>query len=374
MSQPPPLLAARQHAQALADSGDLGQARAALEHAVDLGRANLGEDDPDVLATAQQLAAVHLRADDPSGARRVLEEAYAAGQWRLGDTDPLMLGISFDLGMVAEEMENRHEARRAFGRVAAHGPAVLGADHWAVLRARSYLGEDPPTVRLEVPAAELHRFQVPPQPRTPPEQPSPAPAPQHFPAPAPQHLPSPAPQALPAPAPGGYEQVHFERPNASARPVDRAPAKADESAYTRRAPALFAAIAAVLGVIIAVVALVVVLADRGDDPDTDVPTLSGPAPTDVRMRDYGSSVRLFWSDPANGRASFVITGSQTGEQLRPMGNVGPNTTSYDLNGLNADLDYCFAIVAVYSTTQFSTSPQTCTSRSTKPDASPPGPR
>ncbi|MBB4765140.1 tetratricopeptide repeat protein [Amorphoplanes digitatis] len=370
MSQPSPLLAARQHAQALAASGDLGQARAALEHAVDLGRANLGEDDPDVLATAQQLAAVQRQAGDPSGARRVLEEAHAAGQWRLGDTDPVMLGISFDLGVVAEEMENRHEARRAFTRVAAHGPAVLGADHWAVVRARSYLGEDPPTVRMEVPAAEQHRFQVPPQ---------------QFPAPAPRHFPAPAPRHFPAPAADRYEPVHFEQsrhdhgqrpmpPVTSAPPAAPAPAKADESAYTRRAPALFAAIAAVLGVIIAVVALVVVLADRGDDPDTDVPTLSGPAPTDVRMRDYGSSVRLFWSDPANGRASFVVTGSQTGEQLRPMGNVGPGTTSFDLNGLNADLDYCFAIVAVYSTTQFSTSPQTCTSRSKKSKAPSPGAR
>jgi hypothetical protein len=93
-----------------------------------------------------------------------------------------------------------------------------------------------------------------------------------------------------------------------------------------------------------------------------VPTLAGQAPTDVRMRDYGSSVQLFWSDPANGRASFVVTGGRPGEQLRPMGQVGPTTTSFDLHGLNADLDYCFAIVAVYSTSQFSTSPQTCTSR------------
>jgi hypothetical protein len=152
------------------------------------------------------------------------------------------------------------------------------------------------------------------------------------------------------------------------------PANADESAYTRKAPALFAAVVAVFGVIIAVVALVVVLADRGDDPDSDVPTLSGPAPADVRMRDYGSSVKLFWSDPANGRASFVVTGGRPGEQLRPMGQVGPTTTSFDLNGLNAELDYCFAIVAVYSTTQFSTSPQTCTSRSTKPSAAPSGTR
>jgi hypothetical protein len=403
VSQPSPLLAARQRAQALADSGDLGQARAVLEHAADLGRANLGEDDPDVLLTAQQLAGVHLRADDPSAARRVLEEAYAAGQWRLGDADPVMVAISFDLGVVAEEMENRHEARRAFGRVAAHGPAALGADHWAVVRARSYLGEDPPTVRMELPAEQLQQFQIPPQREAPhdqqalvrpQQQPVVEPQPRYFPGPPPaDHLhsqpappysapPQPVPPSYhppatppgdgyhrpPPPAPVHFEQSRYDQPPPgpqiiSAPPITSAtPASSGDSSYSRRAPAVFAAIAAVLGVIIAVVALVVVLADRGDDPDSDVPTLSGPAPSDVRMRDYGSSVRLSWADPANGRASFVITGGRPGEQLRPMGQVGPTTTTFDLQGLNADLDYCFAIVAVYTTSQFSTSTQTCTSR------------
>jgi hypothetical protein len=154
--------------------------------------------------------------------------------------------------------------------------------------------------------------------------------------------------------------------------ISAGPAGVGDPSYSRKAPALFAAIAAVLGVIIAVVALVVVLANRGDDPASDVPTLSGPAPSDVRMRDYGSSVKLFWADPANGRVSFVITGARVGEQLRPMGHVGPTTTTFDLNGLNADLDYCFAVVAVYTTSQFSTSPQTCTSRSGRSTAPSPG--
>ena len=369
VSQPSPLLAARQRAQALADSGDLGQARAVLEHAVALGRANLGEDDPDVLLTAQQLAAVHQRADDPSAARRVLEEAYAAGQWRLGDTDPVMLGISFDLGVVAVEMENRHEARRAFGRVAAHGPAALGADHWAVVRARSYLGEEPATVRMELPAEQLQHFQHAIQDQQAPVRPQPPvaePSPHYFPEPQQAALERPS---RPVPPQARYEQPHPMPQVVSAPPVASAVlAGGGDSAYSRKAPAIFAAIAAVIGVIIAVVALVVVLADRGDDPASDVPTLSGPAPSDVRMRDYGSSVKLSWVDPANGRASFVVTGGRPGEQLRPMGQVGPTSTSFDLNGLNADLDYCFAIVAVYSTSQFSTSPQLCTSRLPKSGA------
>jgi hypothetical protein len=340
VSQPSPLLAARQRAQVLADSGDLGQARAMLEHAVDLGRANLGEDDPDVLVTAQQLATVYQLGGDPSGARRVLEEAFAAGQWRLGDADPVMLGISFDLGMVAEEMENRHEARRAFGRVVTHGPEVLGADHWAVVRARSYLGEDPPTVRMELPVPAV----VQPVAVARVERPSFKEAGQTS-----------QPNFHEADRPVYGQQLVSAPPIISAVP-------APQPGFSVRAPGLFAAIAAVFGVIIAVVALVVVLANRGDDRGSDVPPLGGPAPTDVRIRDYGSAVKLFWTDPANGRTSFLVTAGHPGEQLKPMGQVGPTTTSFDLNGLNAELDYCFAIVAVYSTSQFSTSPQTCTSR------------
>jgi tetratricopeptide repeat protein len=120
-----------------------------LERAVELGRANLAEDDPDVLLTAYQLGSTLQRADDPMAARRVLEEAYAAGQFRLGDADPLIVQISHDLGVVAEELGNRHEARKAFGRVAEFGPGALGGDHWAVARARAYLGQDQ-NVRPEV--------------------------------------------------------------------------------------------------------------------------------------------------------------------------------------------------------------------------------
>jgi hypothetical protein len=139
---------------------------------------------------------------------------------------------------------------------------------------------------------------------------------------------------------------------------------AERSAYGRRAPALFAAIAAVLAAVIAVVALIVVLAQRGDNHDnSDVPTLGGgPAPTDVRLRDSGTSVEISWTDPANGTVSFIVSGGRQGEVLKPMGQVSPGRTSFGLNGLSADLDYCFAVVAVYSAKDFSSSPQACTNR------------
>lgn len=462
----------------MADSGDRAGAVALLRHAVSLGRVNLGEDHPDVLAAAHQLARVHQSADDPSAARRVLEEAYAAGQWRLGDVDPLMLEISYDLGVVAEELGNRHEARKAFGRVAEHGPAVLGEFHWAVTRAQQYLGGQtsavrPPPAPTQAVTAPPH-YPTPGQPprpvdQTPPIQPAPT-ASQSRPAPPAQPAPpvqptepvqsaqriQPAWQTQPAQPTQTPQQTQPARPMETARPAEPTPpppsppstelwpvqpldveppplvrrvpgrqlppdtrdpqarvgneptvlhpivqprtglpahqpspppgpppspvtAPPDAPAYPRpeaaypgtggpayprRGPVLFAAIAAVLAAVIAVVALVFVLADRGDGPDrTDVPTLGGgPPPVDVRVRDFGSRIQVTWGDPGEGKTSFIVTGGHPGEVLKPMGEVGPGVTQYDLQGLNDQLDYCFAVVAVYGTDQFASSPQACTSR------------
>jgi hypothetical protein len=131
-----------------------------------------------------------------------------------------------------------------------------------------------------------------------------------------------------------------------------------------RGSAVFAAIVAGLAVVIAVVALVVVLAARkGDDGGvTDVPTLGGRPPTDVRLRDVGSVIELSWRDPTDGTVSFVVMGGHPEEQLRAMGRLGPAQTRLRLQGLNAKLDYCFTVVAVYAADKVSPSPQTCTSR------------
>jgi hypothetical protein len=257
-------------------------------------------------------------------ARRLLEEAYAAGQWRLGDADPLMLEISYDLGMVAEELGNRHEARKALARVADTGAAVLGADHWAVARARAYLDDEPPTVRTEA---------------------APPPSPV---------LDQPVPPLARWPASSREAEQSAPHVTTSRRPAAVRP--------QRRSAVIFAAIAACLAAVIAVVALVLVLASRQSNTKDNVPTVSGRPPTGVRLEEDGSDVRLTWTDPAAGRTTFLITGGRPGEVLRPMGQVGPGQTSYELHGLNADLDYCFAIVAVYSTTELAPSAQSCTSR------------
>jgi len=517
---------------ALASSGDLAGARAVLERAVELGKVNLSEDDPDVLLTAYQLGTVLQQADDPSGARRVLEEAYAAGLFRLGDSDALMLKISHGIGVVAEELGNRHEARKAFGRVAELGPPVLGGDHWAVVRARGYLGLD--SVRPEAapapagPTTELGGDSVRPsvQPPSPANQrvwggpanvgqrqtgdgsrpradnvmpggepygaieeptiaqpviaprsgthgppipdhpgryelgeqrPTPAepaverdyPPPARGPAegadyhdypprtaaagagghappvrapsefagddhgnrpppvrppaefggepgrrPPPVHAPSefagdyghpsapyrgagersgdhgyPPAAIQPAypPGQGGYQpgpgySQHGVGPGA--RQGGPAAESGRGSASYRKGLGLFAAVAAVLASIIAVAALVFVLANRSGDPgsDSDVPTLAGPPPSDVRLRDGGSAVKVTWQDPSNGTVSFMVTMGRRGEALRPMTTLGPGQTSYELGGLNASLNYCFTVIAVYKSDQFATSPQACTNR------------
>jgi hypothetical protein len=138
-----------------------------------------------------------------------------------------------------------------------------------------------------------------------------------------------------------------------------------EPAYQQRGPAVFAAIAAVLAAIIAVAALVFVLADRGEQPAerSDVPILGGgPPPSDVTLQDFGTSIEVTWTDPGEGKTSFIVAGGHPGEVLKPMGEVGPGQTTYRLQGLNDQLDYCFAVLAVYSTTEFASSAQSCTSR------------
>jgi hypothetical protein len=330
VSQPSPLFAARQRAQALAQSGDVPGARLTLEHAVELGRSKLGEDDPDVLATLHQLARLHQRSDDPMAARRVLEEAYAAGQWRLGDSDPLMLEISFDLGVVAEELGNRHEARKAFGRVAGPGAAILGASHWAVERARAYLGDEAPaegalTIKDPLPYAGI--------------------------APA-------------LTGPTVVQPVVRVPPVSSLSSAGPVPVLAEQSPYRKRGIAIYAAIAASLAAVIAVVALVFGLANRGGDgPDKNVPNLSGKPPGDVALVDQGTTITVTWADPAGGGTTFVVWMAHPGEALKNVVHVPPGTTSYQMVGLSSKLDYCFVVSAVYASDKFGNSTPSCTHRS-----------
>ncbi|TDO37179.1 fibronectin type III domain-containing protein [Paractinoplanes brasiliensis] len=119
-----------------------------------------------------------------------------------------------------------------------------------------------------------------------------------------------------------------------------------------------------MAAVIAVAALVFVLANRsGDSPDSpDVPTLAGSPPGDVTLVDKGTSIEVKWSDPTGGTVSFMVIMGRPGLELKPAGTLVPGRTSFEMGGLNATLNYCFAVVAVYSGNKFATSPQACTAR------------
>jgi len=144
VSQPSPLAAAQQRALAQRNAGDPAGAREYLDDVLSSARRSYGEDHPEVLAASHFLARLHRESDDPAAARRILEIALEAASRRTAGNDPLVLGITADLAGVAEELGNRHEARKHHTRIATDGPAVLGAEHWAVQAARAFLGDAAP--------------------------------------------------------------------------------------------------------------------------------------------------------------------------------------------------------------------------------------
>jgi hypothetical protein len=425
VSQPPPLTAVQRNAQALRDAGDSVAARRLLTQAIEAARPAYGEDHQEVLASALLLARLHREADDPAAARRVLEEALAAGERRWGDADPLMLAISFDLGAVAEELGNRHEARRNFTRVATAGPAVLGDDHWTVRSARDYLGEapsasqsmvvaDPPapasppvgaqpqvappvpapitpaplSVTPGTPALPITPPVAPAVPVTPPGASAPA-----GPAPMAPTLPPVASATSPGPSPitSAPPVPAFPQPGDPAAPYPAPPAgqvvpegpaaPQPATASTSPAPAsrgraatvaaIAAAVAAVAAVVASALVVVAVLAgrpgpSRNPGGPTAGPTLAGKPPTDLRLRDETTTITITWVDPTGGTVPFIVAGGRAGQTLGAMATVNPGQTSYTVNGLNPRLDYCFTVLAVYSTDAYATSGQVCTTRAATP--------
>ncbi|HEX5543448.1 MAG TPA: tetratricopeptide repeat protein [Micromonospora sp.] len=365
MIPPSPLAAAQRDAQALRSAGNLAGARELLTYVLESARPSVGEDHPEVLAAAYLLARLHREADDPAAARRVLEEAFAAGQRRLGDADPLLLAISFDLGSVAEELGNRHEARRNFSRLVAAGPAVFGDDHWMVRAARGYLDDQPPA---SAPPAPDHPVPAPvPPPRIPPAPAVPQPV-----------LTPPAPQVPAYPVPPAGPLPHPAPPS----PPPLAPIAASTAAPARnRAAVIAAAVAAAVAAaaaVLAVLALVVVLSGGSGVPrlgpeqsPQPKPTLGGAPPADLQLRDDGASITISWTDPTAGAVPFIIAGGKAGQPLNALATIGPGETRYTINGLSLRIDYCFTVLAVYSTDRYATSGQVCTDRATTAPAGSP---
>ncbi|MFD0967799.1 fibronectin type III domain-containing protein [Plantactinospora endophytica] len=422
MSQPPQLAAVQGRARALRDGGDDPAARRLLAQALDAARPAYGKDHPEVLGTVQVLAQWHREADDPAAARRLLEEALLDAQHR-GDADPLMLALSFELGAVAEELGNRHEARRNFGRVASFGPGVLGDDHWQVRAARDYLGEAPggggepvgpapvsaPAAPYSAPPAPLSAppapFSAPPGPQpvasAPPVPPVSAPHPTQAPPARPggdglfQSVAStptypsatepvsgyPAVAQTSAWAPTAAEQTSSTYPPYSAQsvaqlesypvitptPTSAAPAPAPEPSRGRGST-VAAAVAAAAAVVAAIVVVVAVVVDKSGSPDSGPadergePVVAGEPPTDLKLVDEGTAITISWTDPSGGTVPFVVAAARAGQQTKPMTTLSAGETTYKVNALNPKLDYCFSVLAVYSTNEFAPSDLACTKR------------
>lgn len=334
------------------DAGELRTAVDYLHRALTAGRSTFGDDDPEVLRTGHLLADLYRAQGDPPAARRVLEETLAAGERRLGETHPAMLAIAFDLGLVADELGNRHEARRNMTRVADAGATVLGAGHWQVTEA----------VRL------LRQWSPPAAPAPPPGQaPPPGPDPLGQ-APPPGPVPSDPPTTLPRPD-------HGPAPTAPGRSLALPPdpvvvPAAPKVRGTSGVPAVVAIGAAAAAVIAAVVVVMVgmtVLLDRQTSP-TGTPQRSDPAgagadpPTGVRLTDDRTAITINWTDPTAGTVPFIVASGRSGQQLGALATVPPGTTTFTVNGLNPEADYCFAVLAVYSADEYLPSDQVCTGR------------
>lgn len=195
--------------------------------------------------------------------------------------------------------------------------------------------------------------------------------------PAPAHYDTVPSQPHPAAAQAvTYPPVEPYRPPApSAYPGQMAPSSAysvmEEPASRGRSRAAVAVAVTAIGVAVAAVAGVGALvlsrdgtpvAGPGSSPVPAGPRASGPPPGDLELRDDSATITLSWTDPSGGTVPFMVAGGRTGKALGVMATVDPGQTSYTVNGLSARVDYCFTVLAVWSTDTFATSGQVCTDR------------
>jgi len=391
VSAPHHLNAAWRDADALRTRGQLAAARDLLEPVADVAAIRLGADHPDVLETMRRLAIVHRELGELASARRVLEEALEGAQLRLAEDDPVVLGICADLGGIADELGNRHEARRNLTRVARYGPAVFGPQHPYVRAAQRFLGADTPAAEPAPEAqagfAAARGYDTPPPGYAAPSSPAAPTAPKHA-APDPP---------LVQQQPGVYRPAERTAPAAppaaSPEPIKPFPEPVDAPRYPElvhpreehhriRLPLMVLAVVAVAAVVAAaVLAGVAYFGPRsapapphaGPSPGTSPsvnPSVAASAPNGLKLRDDGDIVTLTWTDPSGGVVPFFVEVGPAGGQLRIMARLSPGETTYPVVGLNPRLDYCFSVVAVYSTTVVAPSNLVCTQRASKPAASP----
>ena len=91
----------------------------------------------------------------------------------------------------------------------------------------------------------------------------------------------------------------------------------------------------------------------------------GFSPTLKRLEDDGDRIELFWTDPSEGRAQFVVV-DVTGSAAKPLVTVAAGATSHLLEGLEPKApQYCFQVLAIGlddPATQRGASARTCAVR------------
>jgi hypothetical protein len=178
-------------------------------------------------------------------------------------------------------------------------------------------------------------------------------------------------------APTSPDQVDDEPFNPFLTPVPvtappyPVPGPAEDRHRTRLPLFVLAVVAIAALVAVAVIAVITFLRpaphaapQAQDSPGASAtnPSLAASAPSGLKLRDDGDTVTLTWTDPSAGTVPFFVEVGQAGGQLRLYGRLAPGETTYPVVGLNPKLDYCFSVVAVYSTTLLAPSSLVCTRR------------
>ncbi|GAA4245950.1 fibronectin type III domain-containing protein [Dactylosporangium darangshiense] len=207
-----------------------------------------------------------------------------------------------------------------------------------------------------------------------------------------QPPPRPQPQEYqPAPwqrtAPGVLQRADYEPMSGPSWQVAPAPSSAtapplpiDEVPRRRRSPMLAIVVIVIVAVLGggAAAAIAFFAKQAGPDgttagPPTGTPassaapaashaTLGGSrAPHDLKLKDDKTSITLTWKDPSPGTVPFVVAGGSQGA-MRELQGLPAGTTKYTISGLNAKLEYCFTVAAVYGTQDVQLSDLACTKR------------
>lgn len=244
---------------------------------------------------------------------------------------------------------------------------------WSAAAVRSHwtppaVVDDTPHEAHSGPGAAAPAVAPEPAERTPAVAPEPA---EQTPATAPG-LTEPDPRLRPENTPaGGAETVDPAAPGPASDPV----AEPSAAPGGTPAPRTVAAVVAVCGLVLAGIITVTVVLAAAEPPDrpatADPPRHTGSArptgtpfrpATDVRLADHGDYVKLSWTDRSGGRARYVVLGARSGASKRKKLTEPGRATTRRIDGLSAEADYCFTVVAMLSDTDLRVSRPVCTNR------------